>query len=106
LILFGLDAGQLYSIKEAKNTYFYNTAENQLNNAVERLIALNRYEGFDELLVNWNQENKALLPSGFGTITGSFPKYSLTIYWGKISQRCEKQKIGSSGCLIKKINLV
>lgn len=106
LILFGLDAGQLYSIKEAEAGWFLNVANHQIANAIERLISLKTYDGLNEQLAQWNQENQAVLPSGGGNITGSFPDYVITVYWGNSSHHCKKQKIGSSGCIIRKISLV
>ncbi len=105
LILFGLDAAQLYSIQEAKTTYLFNTAMNQINNAEERLAALKTYEGLDEEITFWNSENQTALPSGFGNISGGFPNYQITIYWGDTSHDCTNQKIGASGCLRKIIQL-
>jgi prepilin-type N-terminal cleavage/methylation domain-containing protein len=105
LILLGLDAGQLYTMNEVKTIYFYNLAENQMSNAIERLSALKMYDGLNEELTRWNAENQIILPQGFGTITGSFPNYMITIYWGNISHSCKKEQIGLSGCLIKKIQL-
>ncbi len=105
LILFGLDAAALYAMKETKIAWFYSVAENQLNNAIERLVALKNNDGLEEQLNNWNRENKIVLPLGAGTITGSFPNYNIAIFWGKISHRCQKQKLGSSGCLSEKIVL-
>lgn len=105
LILFGLDAGQFFTIKEANYAYFFSTAENQIRNGVQRLVALKGYEALDEQEANWNAENQKVLPQGWGIITGAFPNYTLSIYWGNIPHRCEKQKLGSSGCLTKKIYL-
>jgi prepilin-type N-terminal cleavage/methylation domain-containing protein len=105
LILFGLDAGQIYTMNEVKILYFFNIAENQINNAIERLNALKMYDGVYEQLTIWNAENQTALPSGFGTISGVFPDYIVTIYWGNIPHHCEKEQIGPSGCLIKKIQL-
>jgi len=105
LILFGLETGQVYSIKQARMAWFLNTAMNQMNNATERLIALQTYGGLKEQTDLWNAENKRVLPSGFGTLSGAWPNYSVTIYWGKISHHCAKQKTGSSGCLRQKIQL-
>ncbi len=106
LILFGLDAAQIYSIKEAQTAWFYSLAINQINNAEERLIALKNYDDLDQEINLWNKENQTVLPNGFGTIIREPPNYIITIYWGKILHDCKKQQMGQSGCLTRKIRLV
>jgi len=112
LMLFGLDATQLYALKESDNLYFLSTALNQMNNGIERLIGLahsNNSNNSDDLahqLAAWNMENQSVLPVGFGTITGQYPNYIITVYWGNHPPHCQKQQIGSSGCLRKKLQLV
>jgi len=105
LILFGLDAAQIYAIKEAKIAYFFNAAINQINNASERLAVLKMHDGLDQQITTWNAENQTLLPAGFGEIVGEFPHYIITIYWGNAPHHCEKQQIGPAGCLKKEIQL-
>ncbi len=105
LLLFGLDAAQLYSLKEARNAYFASVALNQINNGIERLIALNTHEGLDEQIAVWNTENQNVLPAGFGTITGQYPNYIITVYWGSHDHHCQKQQLGASGCLRKRMIL-
>lgn len=105
LIFFVLDGAQFYVMKEAKAAYFFGMAINQINNAAERLTALKEYEGLDEQLIRWNAENQTVLPDGFGTISGHYPNYLISIYWGTLSHDCAKQKIGLSGCLRRKIQL-
>lgn len=105
LILFGLDGEQAYSLKEVKIAYFHSLAGNQINNAIERLATLKMSDGFDEQYAIWNSENQEILPFGFGTISGTFPNYLVTVYWGNINHDCAKQIIGTSGCIRKKIQL-
>lgn len=105
LILFGLDATELYALKEAKIAWFYSVAANQISNARERLAALKSDEGIENELAEWNLENQIVLPLGSGNITGSFPNYRIIIHWGNHSESCNKQQLGSSGCLVEKISL-
>jgi|SRR6185312_2312438 len=105
IVLFGLDAEQIYSIKTVQNAYFFSIGANQMNNAVERLIALRAHAGLDEQIMDWNKENAALLPDGFGAIIGSFPEYIVTLSWGNTSHHCVKQQIGKIGCLRQTIQL-
>jgi hypothetical protein len=105
LILFGLEAGEIYSLREAKILWFVTTARNQISNITERLSTLQMNEGITELVDTWNAENKIVLPSGFGTLTGSWPHFNVTIYWGTKSHHCAKQITGTAGCLKEKIQL-
>jgi Tfp pilus assembly protein PilV len=105
ILLFGLDAAQIYSLKESKNAYFSSMALNQINNGLERLIALENNEALQNQITIWNAENQAVLPDGFGTITGQYPNYIITVYWGGHLHHCQKQQVGSSGCLRKKIQM-
>ncbi len=104
-ILFGLDGLQFYSLKLAKSAYFYNLAVNQLNNISERLSALQTDDGFMQQIAAWNTENQTVLPLGFGTVTGEFPNYIATIYWGTQLHHCAKKHVGEAGCLREKIQL-
>lgn len=105
IVLFGLDAGQIYANKELKNAYFFSTGINQMHNAIERLLTLRDQTGLEQQIASWNKENQIVLPEGLGTITGRFPDYLITLSWGNASEPCVKQQIGSTGCLIQKIQL-
>ncbi len=105
LILLGFETGQLYAVQETKITWLLNTALNQINNARERLIALKTAEGLQEQIMIWNAENKRDLPSGFGTVSGAWPLYRVTVYWGNQSHRCAHDTTGIAGCIRKEIRL-
>ena len=48
----------------------------------------------------WNEQNKKILPNSKGVISGHYPNYQLSLYWGKqTSVECKNNKIGNSGCL-------
>lgn len=102
LILLGLDGAQFYALKQAKTAYFLNVATQQLQNLTERLAASQTPE---QPLALWNNENRQLLPSGFGTVNGESPNYTITIYWGRKKSQCASQQIGESGCLQENIQL-
>ena len=101
LILLGLDAMQYASLRQIKETYFLHVASNQLQNLKERLFVSQQ----SPQIFLWNEENKKVLPAGFGTLSGEFPNYILTIYWGKKTHQCKKNQLGESGCLIEKIHV-
>src|SRR3990167_10372889 len=103
LILFGLDAMQVYSLKQTKIAFLFNTANNQLMNMSERLLALQARDGLTQQITLWNKENQLLLPQGQGMVMGDFPYYTITLYWGNTPQDCRENKIGESGCLKEKI---
>ena len=105
LILLGLDAIQINALREAKIACMITTARYQIENAEERLSALGLHDGLLEQLAIWNAENQSVLPQGFGTITGYFPYYVITVYWGNSPHVCATVQSGRSGCLRKTIHL-
>lgn len=105
LILFGFEAGQLYAMRETQLMRLLSTAMNQMNNAEERLIALKKASGLQEQIMAWNAENERNLPSGFGTVSGMWPRYRVTVYWGNKSHHCANNTAGISGCITKNIQL-
>lgn len=105
-ILLGLDAMETYSIQKARSAYLFNMAITQLNNMAEKLKAIMNGNGLAGQLEKWNQENQVVLPQGLGTVTGKFPDFTVTIYWGKTQHHCTLVHVGESGCLKEKINLL
>ncbi len=105
LILLGMDAIQWVALQKVKTVYFFQSAYNQINNAVERLRALHTDDDLPRLLSQWNAENQLLLPAGFGTIAGQFPNYQITVYWGSISHDCKNIIVGEVGCFMENIQL-
>ena len=99
MILLGLDAIQIYTLRKAHSVYFLSLATIQLNNLSERLQASNGRD-LNSLWVSWNKENQAILPQGTGMIQGNFPHYVATIFWGTRFQTvCQPYLKGKSGCL-------
>jgi type IV pilus assembly protein PilV len=105
-ILLGLDAMETYSIQKSRSAYFFNMAITQLNNMTEKLKAIMNGSDLAGQLEKWNQENQAVLPQGLGTVTGTFPDFIVTIYWGQTPHHCALVHVGESGCLKEKINLL
>ncbi|MEO8402081.1 MAG: prepilin-type N-terminal cleavage/methylation domain-containing protein [Gammaproteobacteria bacterium] len=100
-ILLGLDAMQIYSLKQARISYYFSIASHQINNMTERLITLQRHADLAEQIALWNRENSAVLPNSQGTISGTFPHYIITLNWGDGSHHCEINRVGEAGCLIE-----
>ena len=81
LILLGLDAMQIYALRENRAAFYFLTAENQIDAMIERLYALNTQENLAEQINIWNQQNQEVLPLGKGSVSGYFPSYTLKIEW-------------------------
>lgn len=105
LILLGFDAMEIFALRENRAAYYFSVATNQLNSMIERLSALNSRDGLDQQVVIWNQQNQDVLPSGIGVVAGSYPRYTITIYWGEAQRACEKMRLGESGCLREEISI-
>jgi prepilin-type N-terminal cleavage/methylation domain-containing protein len=102
LLLFALDASELTVMREARQTYYFSIAANQIENLADQLTS----ENPSTILTQWNNQNATLLPSGRGTCTGQFPHYQISIYWGDPSlQTCNNQSTGNSGCLTENMTL-
>lgn len=102
-ILLGLDATQIYALKRAKAHYFFSLATQQVNNLREQLYAGRQVIDINAQVANWNKQNHLLLPQGFGVLTGNFPNYVVTLYWGTMDF-CAQTYIGESGCVKEKIS--
>lgn len=99
IFMLGLDAMQLTSLTQARNAYFYSVATQQLNQMAERLLACQEIN-CDEQAAIWNQQNAQVLPRGRGNISGHYPDYVITLFWGSYhSLSCEQNKIGQEGCI-------
>lgn len=105
LMLLGFEAMQIYSLRETRAAFYFAVATNQLTAMVERLRALKEYEGLDKQISIWNSQNQEILPQGLGVVSGIYPSYTITIYWGKQQDECKQMQLGRVGCLSKKINL-
>ncbi|OGT45203.1 MAG: hypothetical protein A3E83_07990 [Gammaproteobacteria bacterium RIFCSPHIGHO2_12_FULL_41_20] len=88
------------SLYKSESAYYFQIATQQLNNAMGRLQSVGDSAGVEEQIIIWNNENKKLLPYGRGVITGVFPVYTVSVYWGdKSIQDCSALVVGLSGCL-------
>jgi prepilin-type N-terminal cleavage/methylation domain-containing protein len=104
-IMLGFDATELYSLRQIRAAYYFNSAANQLDNMFERLRSKGIQADVQHEVQIWNLENKAVLPQGWGQVKGGFPDYEVTIYWGGCISPCEQNQVGKSGCLIKHITI-
>jgi Tfp pilus assembly protein PilV len=98
IILFTIDAEQIYSLKKSKAIYYFSVAHQQINLIAERM-SLSK-NNFSHSLNTWNEQNKYILPQGKGKITVNYPHYDFSIFWGKINKdNCHTDKIDKQGCL-------
>ncbi len=106
LMLFGMDAMELMAVRDNRATYFFNVASNQAQDMAERLRVFAFAEDFRHSVAEWNQENQEVLPQGRGIITGAYPAYQITIFWGdEKPAQCQTIQLGPSGCLTEKVYL-
>ena len=55
-------------------------------------------------LSTWNEQNKRLLPNGFGTIKEMQKQIDISIFWGsRTDATCDHERLGHSGCLPLKL---
>lgn len=105
-ILLGMVALQLVSLQKSKSAYYFSVAAEQMISMKERIYSMSEPEIDNQFLI-WNKQNQDLLPQGRGVISGRFPTYLISIFWGNTNEtECIKSKTGPSGCLslsIKKI---
>lgn len=99
LILLGLDAMEIQALAQLKNTCLLQQAGNQLDALTERLYTANATTDLEQWVAEWNMQNQAVLPNGYGELIGTFPDYTAIIYWGKSLHHCAQNKTGATGCL-------
>jgi prepilin-type N-terminal cleavage/methylation domain-containing protein len=106
-ILLGLDAIELYSMRKTRDSLMVNSAINQLNNMTEWLRVNGKNKNSHEQIATWNLQNAMLLPSGQGSVEGSYPTFSVSIFWGEYDNHtpCKKNQLGVTNCLREEIIL-
>lgn len=81
-ILLGFDALQIHALRENQRAYFITVATNQLFSLAEQLRESDNSTDVTSIVTEWNNQNKEVLPEGRGIISGNFPDYWITIFWG------------------------
>lgn len=98
-ILMCLNAMHIANTRATKTAYYFSVASAQLSTMTELLYSLNGVDHSKYFIV-WNKQNKKVLPQGRGEISGVFPNFVLTLFWGKITNHpCSINKISLSGCI-------
>ena len=102
-MLLGLNTLFLSGMRQTYADYYFSIASHQLIGMIERLHALRDAEGIEEQINHWNAQNKQLLPQGVGVVSGIFPSYTVTIYWGKKPFNCDS--VHFDNCLMENITV-
>jgi len=90
ILLFGVDAMQILSLRLTKIHYYYAVAEQQMNNMIQRLSVDHTPD-----IATWNKQNQMVLPEGRGEINNK-----LKLVWGNMNaEKCESNKMDYAGCL-------
>ena len=107
LVLLGFDALEIYAVRQSRETYFFNVAEEQVHSMVERLRAHALADDVLHQFTLWNEENQQLLPMGNGYITGSYPLYQITLFWGEMSSKriCHETRVRELNCMTTTVQL-
>jgi prepilin-type N-terminal cleavage/methylation domain-containing protein len=105
LMLLGFDAMGIFGHSETRSAYYYTQAVNQIFCLEERLRALNVHDGLENQIEIWNKENQTVLPNALGSVTGIYPTYTITLFWGESQTDCPHVRVGQSGCVSEKITL-
>lgn len=87
-VLLGLSGVILYSLQHMQAAYDEAIAIHQMTSMAERLQALHDHQGLKEQVDAWNVQNKEMLPSGMGTVSGSYPTYQIQLSWGRAAHLC------------------
>ena len=103
-VLLGTDFLGFSVLHKTQSAFYLHSAIYQLNNIVERLSLAKGSEEREQLINEWNIENKYILPDGVGVVHGVFPTYRIIITWGGSSpEHCTNQQTNVSGCFYRKI---
>lgn len=100
LLLFGLDAMQVHTLRHAKASFYASVAMQQIENMIEHLKVA-KGAPLEELEKKWNEQNQRILPNGRGVLMGIYPHLKIAIFWGKEEGdlECNEDKLDQDGCL-------
>lgn len=97
ILLLGVDALQINSMRAASENYYFAVAQQQMSIIHERLSMLNHDE-INIFISTWNDQNQKVLPGGRGIVRAK-PDRGVSIYWGKGDEQNCKTGSRSEGCL-------
>lgn len=104
LLLMGIDIMQVDSLREVSTAYYSSIANQQLQNMAEYL-AMIKDNNVNDYITLWNKQNLSILPQGKGVVTGAFPSYVISIFWGENNSFGCRNKLGQAGCLNLEVSI-
>jgi len=105
IAMLGFDVLQIAAMRQAK-ALFYGTIARQQVKMIEELLMSAGENNSTDYIELWKKQNTEVLPRGRGQITGAYPQYGISIFWGGLSEgQCLQSTIGVQGCLREKIIL-
>lgn len=98
LMLLGVMAAQVVSLREARGLYYFQQAMMLAENMVEYLAAHGGVAaGYQR---RWQQDIALGLPVASGEVTRAFPVYRIVVQWGSDGKSCHQNHAGVSGCAV------
>ena len=98
-VILGVSATQVLAFRKAQTAYYLDVAIQQIDVIWERLQIL-KNSNIQAAIVNWNNQNRQVLPNGKGWVQGKYPFFRIVLSWGKnVHLECRENKIDTSGCL-------
>ena len=82
----------------SRSHYVATLAINQLDNLYDRLQLLGNTVNLPAQVHAWNEDNQQQL-AGFGAVSGTFPYYTVSLYWGKADISACSSLTPQGGCL-------
>lgn len=103
MALLGLNAMDIFTMREQLNSYYTSLAIQQIQNIEERLSTLGKQAGLNDQVKLWNLQNEVLLPSGKGEVLGQYPRYFISLFWG--DSNCKDRQEEKVGCIKEELSL-
>ena len=102
--LLGFEAMEVDSLKNIRSTYYAHAAVEQLHHMAEQLRSMHNDAEMEQIEEEWNLQNEQVLPEGKGEVSGLFPSYTITLFWGG-KKECTDNQLGKVGCLKEEIQM-
>lgn len=90
---------QLSSLQQLQASLYVAAASEQLA-SLDNYLQSSHGINADEFIDAWKTHTAEMLPLGRGEMRGSFPAYTLSIFWGGTNAgNCQPPQTGKRGCL-------
>src|SRR5689334_9841498 len=94
--LLGFAALEIKALRDSSNALYFSIASNQILNIYEHLKATES-QHLTEIIAAWDKQNQIVLPQASGKLTGQYPNYVVSIFWGENQPSCKKIQLGEKG---------